>query len=322
MTTGLRIGVVGAGGIGRTHLRAYADAGNPAVAVADVDLNRATAAGAEYGATAYPDMAAMLANADVDAVSICTPPVAHAVEALRAIDAGAAVLCEKPMAMSRQECDRMAAAAGAAGVLLTIGFCHRFQPQIEAMRAAAFRGDIGTVLSFRNRFAGYLSGVEDSWFSRPEVAGGGVLMDTCVHSVDLFRHLIGDVADVRAVTATTKTPLGPALDVEDTTVLSLRSTDGVLGVVEASWRTRPGDAVVTLNGTDGVLHLDYNTLALTRQSADTPEPELLTVAEGDRFVRQAQHFLACLRGHEVPRVTPADGTAALAILEEAYLSAK
>jgi predicted dehydrogenase len=63
--------------------------------------------------------------------------------------------------------------------------------------------------------------------------------------------------------ATTSSRLGPALSVEDTAVLALRSTNGVLGVIEASWRTRPGEAVVRMSGTDGTLHLDYATMTLT-----------------------------------------------------------
>jgi predicted dehydrogenase len=310
-----RVGVIGAGGIGRTHLRAYADAGTAAVAVTDIDAARSAAAAEEFGVVAYPDLAAMILGADLDAVTVCTPPAHHLPTALQAIGGGLAVLCEKPMAMSKTECDQMIEAAQAAGVLLTVGFCHRFQPHIEAMRAAVRRGEIGTVLSFRNRFSGHLAGVEDSWFSRPEISGGGVLMDTCVHSVDLFRHLVGDVADARGVTATTATPLGPALEVEDTAVLALRSTAGVLGVIEASWRARPGEALISLHGTDGALQLDYSTLTLSRHPADGSEPQHLAVADDNRFTLQARHFLACLRGEEQLRVTAEDGAAALAVLD-------
>ncbi len=317
-----RVGVVGAGGIGHTHLRAYTAAGVPAVAVTDVDSERAASAAEEFGATAYPDLSTMLAEANLDAVSICTPPASHHKASLEALKAGVAVLCEKPMALSEAECAEMAAAADAAGVPLSVGFCHRFQPHIEAMRAALTDGAIGTVLSFRNRFAGHLAGVENTWFANPDIAGGGVLMDTCVHSVDLFRYLIGEVADIRALHATTGSPLGPALSVEDTAVLALRSTNGVLGVIEASWRTRPGEAVVSVRGTDGTLHLDYGTMALTLSTPDGSAPQPIEVPEGDRFTRQAAHFLAYVAGEVQPRVTAADGTAAVAILAAAYESAR
>lgn len=317
----LRVGVVGAGGIGRTHLRAYAAAGNPAIGVTDVDSDRATAVAEEFGVTAYPDLDAMLA-AGVDAVSVCTPPAEHGIPSTRALRAGVAVLCEKPLAPTLPESEKLAAAAHEAGVLLSVGFCHRFQPEVRAMRQAARRGDIGTVLTFRNRFSAHLAGVEDSWFSRRDVAGGGTLMDTSVHSVDLFRYLVGDIAQVRALTATTTTELGPALDVEDTALLTLASTGGVLGSIEASWRTVPPEATITLYGTRGTLHLDYASMTLSRCPGDGSTPEVVEVDTGDRFAHQAVHFVACVRGEAEPEVTAADGVAAIAALADAYRSAR
>lgn len=316
----LRLAVVGAGGIGRTHLRAYAQAGTPAVAVTDTDTGRATTAAERHHLVAYPDLTTMLAEADLDALSVCTPPATHLPVVLDALSAGVAVLCEKPMATTEDDCREMIAAAQKSDVLLTVGFCHRFQAEIEAIRAATLDGRIGTVLSFHNRFAGHLHDVEHRWFSDPAVAGGGVLVDTCVHSVDLFRYLVGEVADVRAVTATTASTLGPALQVEDTAALSLRSSSGELGVIEASWRTRPPEATVSLHGTDGTLHFDYQAQTLTYRSPDgTTTP--VAVEPADRFTRQAAHFVRCVQGTDRPRVTAQDGAAAVAILAAAYRSA-
>lgn len=315
-----RVGVIGAGVIGQVHLRAYAAAGTPPVAVTDTDTGRAQAAAERHGLMAYPDLAAMLAEADLDAVSVCTPPATHLPVVLDALAKGVAVLCEKPMALTEKECATMIAAAADAGLLLSIGFCHRFQPEIEAIRAAVLDGRIGTVLGFHNRFSGHLADVEHRWFSDPGMAGGGVLVDTCSHSVDLFRYLVGEVGDVRALTATTATALGPAVAVEDTAVLSLRSTGGVLGTIEASWRTRPGQATVALHGTHGALRFDYRTRSLTYMAPDG-ETDLLAVEPADRFERQAAHFLRCVQGFEQPRVTAHDGAAAVAILTAAYRSA-
>lgn len=317
----LRVGIIGVGGIGHTHLRAYAGAGNAAVAVTDMDQERAKTVAAETGAEAYPDVASMLRDARLDAVSVCTPPAGHLPAALAALQAGVAVLCEKPMALTSAECEQLSRAADRAGVVLAVGHCHRFQPHVEAMRSAIGEGAIGTVLTFRNRFSGLLAGVESTWFSDPAIAGGGVLMDTCVHSIDLFRYLIGDVAAVRAVTATTASHLGPALAVEDTAILTLRSVDGVVGDIEASWRARPGEATITVFGTDGMLQMDYGTMTLTRTGPDGGAPEAIAVPDGDRFTRQAAHFLDCVRTAAQPRVTAADGLAALQVLEAAYASA-
>ena len=315
-----RVAVVGAGGIGGAHLDAYTRAGADVVAVVDVDKDRATERAAAVGAVGYTELQVMLQETRPDAISICTPPADHAGAAIAALQAGVAVLCEKPMALTPQDCAAMIAAAGESGALLSVGFCHRFQPEIEAIRDALADGLIGTPLAYRNRFAGPLDGVENSWFSDPAIAGGGVLMDTCVHSVDLFRHLIGEVERVRAVTATTATNRGPAVAVEDSAVLAIQSTGGVVGTIEASWRTAPGEAVVMIVGSDGRIDFDYSTGALTHTTADG-ESSAMSAAGEDRFVGQARHFLACLAGAEQLRVTGQDGARAAEVLAEAYADA-
>lgn len=320
MTT-LRVGVVGAGVIGRTHLNAYRAAGTAPVAVTDVDPAAAEAAAAEFGLTAYPSVAAMLGEAELDAVSICTPPAGHLETAVQALRAGVAVLCEKPMARTVEECEAMISAAEEGGALLTVGFCHRFQPEVEAMRSLITEGRIGDVLTFRNRFSGPLDGVEKRWFSQPDIAGGGVLMDSSIHSVDIFRYLIGEIDRATAVTATTATDRGPALSVEDSAVLAVRSSGGVVGVIEASWRTSPGEAVISVSGTQGRLEMDYATMTLSLIDTDQ-KCSAVPVPEGDRFARQARQFLECVATGAEPRVTARDGARAVAVLAEAYAAAR
>src|SRR3954453_23674890 len=126
----LRVGIVGCGGIGRTHLNAYRANGISPTALVEPNPTALAAAGAEYGGTPYPDYRAMFAATQLDAISICTPPAAHHEIAIAAAEAGCAILCEKPMATTVEDCEAMVAAARRAGVVLTVGFCHRFQPEI------------------------------------------------------------------------------------------------------------------------------------------------------------------------------------------------
>jgi predicted dehydrogenase len=163
--------------------------------------------------------------------------------------------------------------------------------------------------------------VEQRWFSDPALAGGGVMVDTCVHSVDMFRHLIGDVTRVQASAITRTTALGPALQVEDTAIITLTSTAGVLGVIEASWRTPPGEWVVSVYGTAGSLTLDYDTMQLWHCDAHGTKKQL-EVPDGDRFVNEVAHIAACVRDNTPPRVSMADGRAACDILVRAMRSAQ
>jgi predicted dehydrogenase len=137
----------------------------------------------------------------------------------------------------------------------------------------------------------------------------------------MFRHLIGDVARVHASAITRTTALGPALRVEDTAVITLTSTTGVIGVIEASWRTPPGEWVVSIYGTAGSLTLDYDTMQLWHCDAHGHKQQLV-VPDGDRFVNEVAHIATCVRDHAIPRVTMADGRAACDILTRAMRSAQ
>lgn len=317
----LRIGIIGCGGIGRTHFNAWSQAGYAPVALVDTVPGAAVALAGSSGAQAYTDIATFLAEASLDIVSICTPPSTHRELVVAAMAAGVHVLCEKPLAPTVADCEAMIAAASTANKLLSVGFCHRFQPHIETMKALIDAGAIGDVIMFRNRFAGHMANVESKWFSDPVLAGGGVMMDTSVHSVDLFRHLIGDAVSIQASAVTRTTELGPALRVEDTAVILLTSDTGVIGTIEASWRTPPGEWVVTVYGTRGTLTMDYDSMQLWQSDA-TGQRQQVAVADGDRFVNEVAHFAKCVAGQAQLRVTAADGLAATHILVTAAARAR
>lgn len=315
-----RVGIVGTGSIGRTHLRAWQANGVTPAAFADANPAALDDVIAQHGGDGYPDGLDLIGAHKVDIVSICTPPRFHADLAVAALEAGIAVLCEKPMARTLAEAERLAAAVERTGTLFSVGFCHRFQPQIETLKAMIERGDLGTVMSFRNRFAGHKADAATTWFSDPELAGGGVLADTSVHSVDLFRHLVGEPVNVAAMISSRKTDLGPKLDVDDTAALLLQTAEGAIGVIEASWRTPAGEWTLAIHGTQGTAVMDYGEMTL-RVSRDGAHWEDVPVEPGDRFEREFAHFLACWRGEATPRVTAADGLAANRILARAYRSA-
>jgi predicted dehydrogenase len=315
-----RVGIIGAGGIGKTHLRTWAANGISPTAIADAKAEILDAAIVDHGGQPYASGFDLIASGTIDIVSICTPPAFHADLAIAAAEAGLAILCEKPLATTVADAERVAEAVERTGALFAMGFCHRFQPEIEALKGLIEAGELGTIREVRNRFAGHLKNVEQTWFANPKIAGGGVLVDTSVHSIDIFRYLVGDVVGVHALTSTRETELGPTLDVEDTGVLILQSADGVLGVIESSWRTPPGEWALSVHGTGGTAVVDYVAMTLRVQGLDGAWRNL-DVGEGDRFVREIAAFIACWRGEETPRATLADGVAATRILAAAYRSA-
>jgi predicted dehydrogenase len=316
----IRLGVIGTGTIGRTHLKAWKANGISPVALADAVPASLESAVAENGGTGFADGAALIASGLVNTISICTPARWHVELAVSALEAGIAVLCEKPLARNFDDATIIAAAVSRTNGTLSVGFCHRFQPHIEILKSMIDSGDLGTVMTFRNRFADHKKDAEKTWFANPDISGGGVMTDTSVHSIDLFRHLIGDPVRVQALVSTRETPLGPQLDVDDTSVLTLQTADGTIGIIDASWRTPPGEWSVTIYGTGGTAHLDYKTLNLRRQGTDGEWTEI-DVPAGDRFTNEVSHFIDVLTNGAPQRVTVADGVWANRILDAAYRAA-
>ena len=161
----IRVGVVGAGFIGRDHLAAYA--GWPdaeIVGVADVDPERARAAAAPHGAAAFPDLPTMAAEARLDAISICVPTGLHLAAVREATAAGLHILLEKPMATSVAECDEIAGLVEAARVTLMLGFTHRFHPELVRARELITAGRLGTIGLVHDHFSFGETGPWPAWY--------------------------------------------------------------------------------------------------------------------------------------------------------------
>lgn len=317
----LRVGLIGAGGIGRTHLASYGRVREAqVVAIADIHGDAAQAAAQQAGAQAFREVEEMLERVELDAVDICTPPSAHLEAALLAIERGLHILCEKPLAHHPDAARQMVRAAEEKGVKLMTAFCHRFHPPIAALKRLIEAGELGEVVMFRNRFAGPFKGVEERWFSDKEVAGGGVLMDTSVHSIDLFRFLVGEVARVQAVTRQTN----PAISkVEDTAIALLSTSDNRMGVVEASWSLAAGFNVVEVYGTEGAAMVHYWDGFKSRYKTNRMDDwQPLEEVGPDRFVGEIQHFVDACLGRTDLQVTGYDGLRAVEIVYQAYAAAQ
>jgi predicted dehydrogenase len=178
-------------------------------------------------------------------------------------------------------------------------------------------GQLGTIIAFRNRFAGHMERPETTWFADKSISGGGALADTTIHSIDMFRYLLGDAVQVRSLATTQASDLGPTLDVEDTGVILLANSQGALGVLEASWRTPPGEWNVSVYGTKGSVTFDYatGTGTITTSNGETTP---LRFEEGDRFTAEFRHVAQVWEHGGVPKATVTDGVAANRILANAY----
>ncbi|MGZ4803560.1 MAG: Gfo/Idh/MocA family protein, partial [Acidimicrobiia bacterium] len=223
----LRIGLIGAGGIAQSYVGVFdAIEGARITAVADVRSRAANTIAEAVRGTAFPSHRALLEEANVDAVLVCTPPSTHPEIALQAIERGLHVLCEKPIAIEVQNATRMVAAAEAAGVVFTMAAKFRFVADVIRARQIVDSGILGELIVLENSFVSRVD-MSRRWNSDPAIAGGGVLIDNGTHSVDIVRYFLGPVAEVMAVEANRT----QQLPVEDTASMLLRTNDGVLATV-------------------------------------------------------------------------------------------
>jgi predicted dehydrogenase len=240
----LRVGVIGLG-IGRMHIEGWREHASVEVAaIADADAQRLAVVGEHYGIAArFAGADAMLAAGGLDVVSVCTPNKFHKAIALAAFEAGAHVLCEKPMAMNADEGRAMLAASQRAGKRLMINFSYRFSAASRGLKAQVDAGVFGefyfgrSVWHRRRGMPGF-----GGWFGTQALAGGGPLIDLGVHRLDLALWLMG-YPKPTWVLGSTHDPIarelaaqaGKAFDVEDLAAALIRFDNGATLIVEASW---------------------------------------------------------------------------------------
>jgi predicted dehydrogenase len=268
----LRVGVVGIGWAGQQHLKAYeAMEGVRIVSLAGMEQDLRDSLQAEYSIpNGFADWKDMLEHGGLDAISVAVPTFLHAPIAIAALERGIHVLSEKPIARNAVEGQAMVDAARKAGRVLDVAFNHRRRGDIKALKEVIDDGGLGRPYYAK---ASWLrrSGIPTlgSWFTNPELAGGGPLADIGVHALDYALHLLGE-PKVVAVSAATHSELGPqgrgggsaysalasthAFEVEDFASAFLRLEGGGTLLIEASWATyRETDDLLdfTVYGTDG-----------------------------------------------------------------------
>ncbi len=311
----LAVAVAGCGGMGGTHLARWSEvSGARIAAVCDLDAASAMRVAAQYGAEAHTDWRSLTESREINIIDICTPPSLHAEIALAALGSNKHVLCEKPLARTANEARAMVEKADETGRKLMTAFCHRFNPPILFAKDLIENDDLGRIVMFRSRFSGLFTGIEEKWFADPEISGGGCLLDTGVHSIDLFRYLVGEVAGATGKLAA----YNPKLRVEDSAAVVLQGEKGALGVIESSWNTPGGRNVVELNGTAGACFVDYDTGQVRFKTADMAVWETREVTGPDRFQSEIRHFADAVRGLQPLMSTGYDGLRANEIVEEIY----
>ena len=233
-----------------SEIRAHADA--DVTAVWDEDANRGGAWASELGVPFEPDLDALLARGDVDAVCVVAPTNMHRNVMVRAAHAGKHIFTEKVLAPTVADCDAIASAVESRGVRFCISFPRRTSPAVRYAKQAMDDGVFGRVTAVRVRIAhdGAVRGWLPDHFYDPVACGGGAMMDLGAHGMYICRWLLG--APTRILSAFS-TVTGRA--VEDSAVSVVEFESGAIAVNETSFTSFGGAYSLEIDGTEGGFRL-------------------------------------------------------------------
>jgi predicted dehydrogenase len=248
----MRLAIVGCGLIGGKRAAAAAAAAHEIVVVCDRDIARAEQLAQRTGARAVSDWRDAIA-ADVDAVVVATTHDQLAGISLGAVEAGHHVLVEKPAGRNLAEIQPIADAAAARKRVVKVGFNHRFHPALLKAREIFDSGALGPLMFIRARYGhGGRRGMEQEWRCQPELSGGGELIDQGSHLIDLSRWFLGDLTLDYAAVPT----LFWNMPADDNCFLALRTADGRMAWLHASWTEWKNIFSFEIYGRDGKLAID------------------------------------------------------------------
>ncbi|WP_200832628.1 inositol 2-dehydrogenase [Candidatus Halocynthiibacter alkanivorans] len=317
-----RIGLLGAGRIGRVHAKAIAGQSNATlVAVADAFEAAANEVAGEYGCDVRT-VDAILAADDIDAVVICTPTNTHADLIEKFARAGKAIFCEKPIDLDLKRVRECLAVVEDCGATLMLGFNRRFDPHFAAVKDAIATGKIGKVeqVNITSRDPGLppLDYIDVS---------GGIFRDMTIHDFDMARFLLGDeIATVQASASCLVDAKVAEHNDFDTASVILTTGSGRQCVISNSRRATYGyDQRIEVHGSDGMI------------AAENQRPVSIEIANGDGFTRPPLHdffmtryteayaaeiaaFVAAINDGTAATPSGKDGEAALALAEAALKS--
>ena len=312
----LRVGLAGLGSMGRNHLRVLSARTDLVLAaVADPVAAALAEATAQTGAQGFAEPLAMIGEAELDAVVIAAPTMAHVPLALAAIERGIAVLVEKPLAATIDEGMRIVVAARSAGVPVQVGHVERFNPAVLELGRLIDAGWLSTVYSIASRRAGPFPA---------RIRDVGVTVDLATHDVDILSWIAGE----RPSRVYAETAQRVHASHEDLLFGLLHFPSGATGMLDVNWLTPVKRRQLVVVGEEGMFELDYLTQRLTfTRATDTTNPRLiggyaptfegevleLPVATTEPLAGELEAFVSVVRDGGRPIVDAEDGLWAVAI---------
>ena len=287
----------------------------------------------------YTDNQKVIDHPGVDVVIIATPPNTHREWTIKAAKAGKHVLCEKPMAITTAECDEMISVCKKANVVLMIAENKRFNPGFRTAKKIIDDGLIGKIFMARYHNSYYEPHTRNSWWVIPEISGGGEMMNELTHQVNVFRWMIGEIAQVGCMA---NNPQGPPP--EDNAAVTLRFKNDAVAVITISWMNKEynlrfpapikhaWDERIDIFGSDGAIMIQtpFTYWKVPLELCLYTEKNLPEFNKGwniircettEHYIDQIRHFIKSIKGEVQCEVSGYDGkadlTAVLAAMESA-----
>jgi predicted dehydrogenase len=346
----LRAGIIGLG-VGKAHAKGYLSSCE-LVALCDTDEKRLNELGETYHVPPegrFTDYNQMLAEAKLDIVSVCLPNFIHAEVSIAALEAGAHVICEKPMAPTVAQAHSMLEAAEKAKRRLMISYNFRYRADTQWIRRIIKSGKLGNVYHIYASWRRETGIPGSGWFGNKKMAGGGALIDLGVHVLDLTMWFL-DFPGVMTVSGDTHSLFGPrgmktwgrrpgqvienTFDVDDGAVGFIRFANGANAVLEATWaeHRQPQDDLIRMEiqGTNGTVVLNIanykieDTLRFYTELEDEPTIMIPTVRVSGPQGHEALviDMVRSLQENTMPASTGEHGYAAVQVLQAMYESAQ
>lgn len=328
----IRVAIVGLGGISAAHLKAYQTFPERCkiVAMCDIVPEKAVQRAKEFGIECdiVDDHHKLLNRTDIDLVDVCTPPYVHAEISINCLNAGFNVVCEKPMAASLEECDRVLEAAKKSGKMFSSIAQNRFVTPIAAFKSVLDNGILGPMRHFDVRsywWRGHC--YYDMWWRGTwEKEGGGCTLNHAVHHIDMLGWMLGLP---EYVTSTLANTAHDNAEVEDLSV-SVMQYPGALATVTASVVHHGEEQELIAQGANASLSVPFKTHASISKSNGFPEgnPDLEKQIEAlyesypalpyEGHTGQLDNVLSSLENGTTPAITGIDGRRTIEIITAIY----
>lgn len=341
----IKIGIIGCGAIGTVHFNAYKKVESvEVVALCDILPDRLAEKSKEFGVeTTYTDFHELLANKEIDAVSVCVPNDMHAPIAIAAFEAGKHVFLEKPMTLNANLARDILKARDKAGKLLQMGMVWRQTPEAEVVKEAVDAGRLGEIYQIRVKLI-RRRGIPGlgGWFTTKERSGGGGLIDIAVHFLDVVLWMTS-YWNPTAVSAKTYAKFGKDMqnyhyismwagppkyegvfDVDDYAAGFIRFGEKATLSFEVAWACNAQDesTVELLGDKGGIKFGGDKTYLLTEMDGKMANVELLFERDRDRFAAEMQKFADAINGKGDVAATGEQGLVLMRVLDAIYRSSE